>query len=169
MLLIKILCFILFALLEFFVIKKLLNSSIKLLSFRNLFLISILVIISLFLYEPKHYALYTLSIYMFSIVIYKYIFNKKLYNITILVSIFFMLMIISDIIISIVIILLGNFDKVNSYIYFKLILNFLVFILTLYISNLYFVQMKLKTFINKFILKLFQFYYFTSDIYSRKR
>lgn len=145
----NIICSTLNTIVGFFVIKKLLGSEVKLNNLKNIGLLSILIVIPIMLYDVKYKISFTLIIYIMSIVIYKYIFNKSFVNSTVLVSVMFVLMAVADVITSVAFISFVDINEVRGCWYLKLIINIIVFIITLYLSNIKKIKSKLKMFLLK--------------------
>ncbi len=149
MLMTNIICCVLNTILGFIIIRDLTNNSCKLFNINNLIQISILVILSVLLYSVRYNPIYTLSVYVFSIIIYKYIFDEDLFNIIILVSIFFLLMLMSDIIVSCLSMYFINIKSVRGVWYLKLFGNIAVVVLTFLVYNIHAVKIYFKSYISK--------------------
>lgn len=146
----KLTSFIIVAVLGFYVIKLIIKSDVKLFTTKNLFLISILIIIPALLYKIQYTSSYTIIVFLLSIIIYKYIFKIKLEHSAIVMSIVMILMLISDAINSAIFVSFFSINEIRTNNILKVIVNITYAILLIIIINIPYI----KTTVNKFLNKI---------------
>ncbi len=145
----NIICSTLNTIVGFIVIKTLIGSKVKLNNFKNIGLLSILIVIPFVLYDTQYSSTFTFITFVISILVYKYIFDKNLFTSVVLVCVMFLLMSIADVLTSIIFMPFIDLSLVRSCWYLKLIINVIVFSITIMLANLRIINVKLNNFISK--------------------
>lgn len=130
----------------FYVIKKLIQSNIKLLMLKNVILIVLLSIITVILHKVEYTGIETFIIFLINILIYKTIFRLEMEESTITVSIMMIGIIIGDILTTVILNCFYSVDVIRSKVLLTLLANISVCLINILIINISFIQKQLIKF-----------------------
>lgn len=137
--------FIIMAIYGFLVIQKIADKETKLFSFKTISLLVLMSFVSILLYQVKYSPIYTISIFVINIIIYKEIFDLKIEESLIACGIVFILIFISQLLLSLVFVskvLSSEEIRNNQSLY--LLTNILTVTIGLIIINIQLFYKKLK-------------------------
>lgn len=132
----KIFCFSLFAILNFYLIKKLVSSSEKLFTIKNTLLLILLIVISTISYTTTYLIYPVLIRIIISIIIYKMMLDRSILKVSISYFIVTTVTLIGDILSSLIIINIIDLEAVRNCWYIMLIINVIVIIFTILIFKI---------------------------------
>lgn len=146
----KFICSSMMAIVGFYSIKYITKSNQKLFNIKNIFLIFILILIPLLIHKTQYTSIYTIIVYLLSIIIYKTIFEFRLKDAVIVVSVYMILLLISDTINAVIFVSFFPLNEMRSNNILQLIVNITYLMLLILIIKIPFI----KNIINKFIDKM---------------
>lgn len=134
----------------FYVIKKITESNIKLLTFKNIFLIILMSIITAVLHRVEYTGIETFIIFMLNIIIYKLIFTNKIEESTIAVGIMMLIMFVSDIVGGTILKFFFSIDEIRKEVALTLLASILTSGIELIIINIKIIVSQFQHFYNYF-------------------
>ncbi len=149
----KFICFILMAIVGFYVIKKTTNSNVKLLNLETIIILSILVIIQMCLYRIQFTATYTIMVFLLNIIIYKKIFKITIEESIICCGILMIIMFFSDLAISLLFRIFVTAEQIRTNSNILLLANILISILSVSLINVKIIKNQVQKFYNSIIGK----------------
>ena len=130
----------------FYVIKKIIQSDIKLVSVKNVILIFILSLITSLLRKTNYTGIESLIIFLLNIIIYKNIYNMSIKENVIIVGIMIIEIAIGDILIIIVLKCFYSLNDIRNKIFLTLFSSISVVVINILIINIKFIRNQLITF-----------------------
>lgn len=153
---VKIFFISLFSIICLIFMKRMLNSDIKLYSFKNILYILMLVIMYTCLYTVSYNSITIIIQHLFGFLICTLIYKKQFTKILILYIIFFLMLLISDLIAcSILYMPFISLEQMRSQWLYMLISNFSVLIVLMIIINIKILNNKIKSFIDNISVNKF--------------
>ncbi len=146
---VKLFCFTLFAIINFYLMKKILNSKENVLNLKNIILLIGLIIISNLSYTTTYLIQPVLVRIITSIIVYKIIFDESLLKTSISFIIVMILVLIADLINTTILINFITIDLIRNCWYFILLSNINVIILLVIIVHINPLITKIQYFISK--------------------
>lgn len=157
----KLVCFIMMAILGFYITKIILKSEEKILNPKNILMLLILTLIPFSLYKIQYTSMYTLITYLLNILVYKKIFHQSIVKTIISSSMLMVIIFILDVINSIFYMPFITVDELRGIWYYRLLSNITMCILCIILCKFKIIRNAL----NKFELKLENTRYISSAIF----
>lgn len=145
--LVKFICSVLMAVAGLVIVKRISCSQEKLLSLKNVALMSCLIVLPAIIYDMSYAAIYTVIFYIITIITYKYVLNISLIKSIISCGIMMVFIIVLDFIASIILVLFISANQVRDTWYINIVSNILFSIILLFIFS----KTKIKNWCSKFV------------------
>lgn len=145
---VKLICALIMSMFGFYVIKKVTNSEVKLISLKTIFGIIVLGIATIIISKEQYKGISSIAIFALQIIVYREIFNIKPEESLILCGIIMMLTILGDLTGGLILSFFFTFKEIRSIGYLYIIGNLIVAILGSILINIKFILKQLQNFYN---------------------
>ncbi len=133
----------------FYILKKLVNSSENINSFKNMLLIIALAIIQTILYNKNYSIMYIITNFISMMIFNKLILKEEMLKTIVSTSIVFLILMMADLIDSLIMVNLLSFETIRSIWYIRILNNIIVSIFSLLIFSIPKLREKFQYFINR--------------------